>query len=121
MLQRTELWLGPVQLVGYDLYRRGFAHAPQTAVEPGDTVSLTLYWQAPDPLPARWPERLVMTVQLGEESLQVPLAGDGYPTGVWPPGALVRSTVDLVYTGAARQPVVTVDGAESVLQPLPVR
>lgn len=121
MLQRTELWLGPVQLVGYDLYRRGFAHAPQTAVEPGDTVSLTLYWQAPDPLPARWPELLVMTVQLGEESLRVPLAGDGYPTGVWPPGALVRSTVDLVYTGAARQPVVTVDGAEIVLQPLPVR
>jgi hypothetical protein len=49
------------------------------------------------------------------------LAGDGYPTGAWPPGALVRNTVDLVYTGAARQPVVTVDGVETVLQPLPVR
>jgi mannosyltransferase len=121
MLQRTQRWLGPVQLVGYDLYRRGFAHAPQTAVEPGDTVSLTLYWQAPDPLPASWPELLFMTVQLGGESLRVPLAGDGYPTGAWPPGALVRNTVDLVYTGAARQPVVTVDGVETVLQPLPVR
>lgn len=80
MQQRVDAALGPVRLAGYDLYRRGFAHAPETPLQPGDTLHLTLYWQAPDPLPAAWPADLS------------PDAAAGQPAGSrrrWP-GAPIR-------------------------------
>ena len=86
MQHRLNKQLGPVTLIGYDLHRRGYAHAPETPVAPGDPVELVLYWQAPDPLPDDWPQDLVAEITLGEQMVRFPLAGDGYPTGQWQAG-----------------------------------
>ena len=48
-----------------------------------------------------------------------PLAGDGYPTGQWKPGQLVRSLVDLPYEGGDRRPVLSVDSETVRLDTLP--
>jgi mannosyltransferase len=52
---RVNQDFGGVRLVGYDAYRKGFAHAPATPLAPGDLAHFTFYWQAPDPLPPDWP------------------------------------------------------------------
>jgi hypothetical protein len=96
---RINRSLGSVRLLGYDAYRRGYAHAPETPMSRGDILHVTLYWQAPNPLPADWPSDLSMTLSLGDESLTAPLAGGIYPTADWPAGALVRGEFDIPYTG----------------------
>lgn len=121
MQHRLEERLGKVELIGYDAYRRGFGHAPQTPLHPGDAVTLIFYWRAPSPLPSDWPADLTMTVQLGENELNVPLAGGDYPTGSWTAGELVRSTVEIGYSGGDARPRLTVDGVSITLEALPVR
>ena len=100
---RVDAPMGPVTLLGYGQHKLGYAHAPNTRVEPGDTVTFTLYWQAPNPLPAGWPDDLTFTLQLGENSTTLPLAGGGFPTGEWSPGQLVRTVVRLPYDGGDRR------------------
>ncbi|MFN3981142.1 MAG: hypothetical protein ACK4SA_12245 [Caldilinea sp.] len=121
MQHRLGLTLGPVQLVGYDAYRRGFTHAPQTPIHPGDTVHFTFYWLAPDPLPVDWSADLTMTLRLGNQQITAPLAGGAYPTGQWQAGELVRGEFDLVYDGAASQPLLSVGDDSASLRPLPVQ
>ncbi len=120
MLQRLDAELGVVQLVGYDAYLRGFAHAPTTPIRPGDVVHFTFYWQAPTPLPAHWPDDLTLTLRLGDQMLSAPLAGGAYPTGDWQAGELVRGEFDLVYTGSNARPLLSVDGASVSLSLLPL-
>jgi hypothetical protein len=121
MQHRLGLMLGPVQLAGYDAYRRGFTHAPQTPIHPGDAAHFTFYWQAPDPLPAEWPADLTMTLRLGNQQITAPLAGGAYPTGEWQAGELVRGEFDLLYDGAASQPLISVGDDSASLRPLPVQ
>ena len=73
--------LGPLTVVGYDFYRKTFAHAPDTALAHGDILQVTLYWQAPTPLPENWPVDLALRLRLGDQVIEAPLAGGGYPTG----------------------------------------
>ncbi len=113
MQHRLGRALGPVTLVGYDAYRKGFAHAPETPVPPGEPVHVTLYWQAPDPLPEEWPADLRFTLSLGQESLTAPLAGGGYPTGQWQPGQFVRGEFDIRYDGTGTRLVLQV-GEEQI-------
>ncbi|HAJ36142.1 MAG TPA: hypothetical protein DCL15_10655, partial [Chloroflexi bacterium] len=120
MQHRLNDTVGPVRLVGYDAYRRGFAHAQQTPIQPGDVVHFTLYWQAPTPLPAAWPADLMLTLQLGEQTLSAPLAGGAYPTSAWQAGELVRGEFDLLYTGGDPHPVLRVDDAVITLRRLPM-
>ena len=110
--------LGPVRLAGYDAYPRGFAHAPETPIQPGDTVHFTVYWQAPDPLPLDWPDDLTFTLRLGDQTITAPLAGGAYPTAEWQAGELVRGEFDLVYAGGDPRPVLLVDGMTMTLRPL---
>ncbi len=98
MQQRLAQTLGSVTLLGYDAYVRGYAHDPQRPLQPGDMLHVTLYWQAPDPLPADWPAEQTMTLDLGESTLTAPLAGGLYATGLWQPGDLIRGEFDLPYT-----------------------
>jgi hypothetical protein len=116
--RRVDRVLGPVTLVGYDAYPRGFAHAPETPLRPGDLLHITFYWRAPDPLPAEWPADLFLTLQLGGAALTAPLAGGLYPTGEWPPGALVRGEFDIPYDGKALTPELNVAGASMQLRRL---
>ncbi|GIV69707.1 glycosyltransferase family 39 protein [Caldilinea sp.] len=120
MQHRLAATLGRVHLIGYDAYRRGFAHAPKTPVRPGDAVTFIFYWQAPSPLPADWPADLTMALRLGEQELSAPLAG-AYATGAWTAGELVRSVVEIIYGGGDARPRLTVDGVSITLEPLPTQ
>ncbi len=121
MAQRLNQPFGPVTLLGYDAYRQGFAHAPQTPLQPGDMVQFVFYWQAPDPLPAGWPAELAGTLRLGDQSISAPLAGaaSGYPTSEWQPGEIVRGQVSIPYDGSSAQPQIEVAGSSFPLAPLP--
>jgi hypothetical protein len=105
--------------VGYDLHRRGFSHAPETPLQPGDLLHVTLLWQAPDSLPAAWPADLTFRLRLGAQTLTAPLAGEAYPTGQWQAGDLVRGEFDLTFDGADDAPVLEVNGDRLPLQRLP--
>lgn len=117
--QRLGQRIGPVMLAGYDLYRKGFAHAPATPLREGDLVHVTLYWQAPDPLPSDWPDDLMLQLQLGEETILAPLAGGLYPSGGWRPGELVRGEFDLRFDGTSRRPLLMVEKESIRLSALP--
>lgn len=111
--------LGPLRLVGYSAHRQGMAHAPETPVVAGDQVEFTFFWQAPDPLPADWPDNLIFTLTLGDQTLTLPIAGEGYPTSQWQAGELVRSKADLLYTGKDPSPRLTIGGEHIRLHLLP--
>ena len=100
MQHRTNLEFGRVTVVGYDYYRKAFAHAPQTALAEGDMLQVTLYWQAPTPLPSNWPTDQSMRLLLGDQAVNSPLAGGSYPTRQWHAGELVRSTFEIYYDGS---------------------
>ncbi len=116
---RLDARLGPVTLAGYSQYRRGFAHAPETPLQAGDALHVSLYWLAPDPLPDDWPDDLSMTLELGEQSLVAPLAGGAYPTGAWLPGELVRAEFDVPFDGSGRGLSVEVVGEQVRLGRVP--
>jgi 4-amino-4-deoxy-L-arabinose transferase-like glycosyltransferase len=119
MTYRVERRLGPVKLAGYDRYRTGFAHAPQTAVAPGDPVHFTFYWQAPNPLPPDWPADQHFTLHLGTETVTASLAGGAYPTSRWRPGEVVRGEFDLRYDGTSEPPTLVIGDGQIRLATLP--
>jgi hypothetical protein len=118
MQQRLDARLGPVVLLGADAYKKGFAHAPATPLTAGDILHVTLYWQAPTPLPIDWPPDQSFTLSLGDQELVAPLAGGAYPTGKWQAGDLIRGEFDIVFHGAGRRPVVSIGDDEVELAPL---
>ncbi|RME65963.1 MAG: hypothetical protein D6790_00980, partial [Caldilineae bacterium] len=119
MQHRLNRRLGPVILAGYDLYKRGYAHAPRTPLVPGDALHVTLYWLAPDPLPEDWPDDLTFTLELGEQRITAPLAGGAFPTGSWRAGDLVRGEFDLMMEQNKRKLRLQVAGQDLRLGPIP--
>lgn len=121
MAQRVERDLGPVRLLGYTQHKAGFAHAPKTPVAPGDRLHLTLFWQAPSPLPATWPADLTFTLSLDDQQVTLPLAGGAYPTAQWQPAEVIRVEVEIPVTdaGVRARPVLTVAGDTIRLARLP--
>ena len=123
MRHRLNAQLGPVTLVGYDAHKKDHSYAPETPVQAGDLVHFTLYWQAPDPLPAespaQWPADLGFTLTLGGQSLSAPLAGGAYPTAAWQPGELLRGEFDVIYDGNSNIPTIEVNGSRLNLKSLP--
>lgn len=111
--------LGPVILLGYDLHRRDFSHAPETPVHPGDPVQITFYWQAPPTLPADWPADLHFELRLGQAQLYAPLAGGDYPTSQWQPNEIVRARFEVPFDGEARRPHLRVEADAIRLHALP--
>ena len=100
MQYRKNLGFGHLSVVGYDYYRKAFAHAPQTDLALGDKLQVILYWQAPDPLPSDWPTDQRMRLLLGGQAVESPLAGGSYPTSRWRAGELVRSIFEIPYDGS---------------------
>lgn len=119
MQHRLHQPLGALTLIGYDAYRKGYAHEPATPLQPGDLVHFTFYWQAPEPLPTTWPADQAMTLRLGDQQLTAPLAGGGYPTGLWRAGEVVRGEFDLLYNGSAATPILQLGEQQMRLRPLP--
>ncbi len=111
MRARLNRSVGPLVLAGFNAYAKGFAHEPERPLLPGELLHVTLYWQAPSPLPAEWPADLPFTLALDGEQISSSLAGPAFPTGAWQAGDLVRGDVDILYSGDGAL-VLSVDGAE---------
>lgn len=116
---RIHASFGSVTLIGFDANKKGYSFAPDTPLQAGDLVHFTLYWQAPDPLPADWPANQGFALSLGGQRLSVPLAGGAYPTAAWQAGELVRGEFDLPYDGSSNTPTLEVNGDSITLRPLP--
>jgi mannosyltransferase len=88
---------GAISLLGYDLYRRGYGHQPDTPINPGDLVHLTFYWQANTAPRADWWFDLTLSDDTGKTvaSLHAPLVGEAYSTTLWSPDEIVRGEHDL--------------------------
>ena len=117
--QRVDQMLGPLTLIGADVYKKGFGHAPTTPLQTGDLLHVTLYWQAPDPLPADWPIDLQVTLELGDQTVNAPLAGGAYTTGKWQAGELVRGEFDIPFTGSDHSLEVSVNNEATYAFDLP--
>ena len=91
---------GQLKATGFEFHRKSFAHAPATPLSTGDMLQVTLYWQAPSPLPASWHDDLTMRLLLGDQAVEAPLAGGFYPTSQWRAGELVRSTFEIRFDGS---------------------
>ena len=93
MSRRSSHGFGEVTLLGYSLYPRGFAHAPETPLHPGDLLHLSFFWQADEAPQDDWD--IVLSLAGYEALLEAPLAGEGYPTHLWQAGEIVRGEHDL--------------------------
>ncbi|NPA89933.1 MAG: hypothetical protein GXO55_00540 [Chloroflexi bacterium] len=91
-----ERW-GPIELLGYNRYKRGYAHAPETPLRPGDFLHVTLFWKALRRPQARWRVTLSLVDGWGNvvASVTDDPAGPTYPTPQWTAGEVVRGEFDL--------------------------
>jgi 4-amino-4-deoxy-L-arabinose transferase-like glycosyltransferase len=113
--RRLDTVMGPVTLVGAAWHKLGFDHAPETPVQTGDPLRVTLYWQAGDAL---LPADLQATVTVGDQPVTASLA-PGYPTAGWPAGALVRGDFVVTFAGGDRTVAVEVGGERVELGEVP--
>ncbi len=89
---------GAITLLGHDSYKRGFRHAPNTPLHPGDPLHITFYWQANSRPRADWWFSLALNNGAGHTvaTIQHPLVGDNYSTMMWEEGEVVRGEHDLM-------------------------
>jgi hypothetical protein len=92
MEHRLEVDFGPLRLLGYSLSKLGFEHDPQAPLYPGDTLHLTLFWQARE----KASEEVGLALELWgpQGSLvahqETPPLKPGYPITSWEAGEVVR-------------------------------
>lgn len=88
---------GGITLLGHDRYRRGFGHAPETPIYPGDLLHVTFYWQANVMPRASWWFNLTLNDSSGHTvaSMQAPLVSETYDTTLWQENEIVRGEHDL--------------------------
>jgi hypothetical protein len=68
---------GPVRLLGYNLSKLGYEHQPDEPVCPGDTLHLTLFWQAVGQIHADFS----LTLELQDQAGNVVVSREVKPTG----------------------------------------
>jgi hypothetical protein len=97
MMNRQRFDFGGISLLGHDHYKRGFRHAPETQLSPGDLLHLTFYWQANVTPRANWWFDLSLNDSNGNTaaSMQAPLVSDSYGTTLWQEGEVVRGEHDM--------------------------
>lgn len=98
---RREQDFGPVHLLGYNLAKLGFEDLPDEPVRPGDTVHLTLFWQAVDEIEADFALTLQLQDQAGNTMLsrEVKPTGGAHPPAAWHKGEIVRDQHNLLLPG----------------------
>ena len=98
MQYRQSFDFGAISLIGHDRYKRGFGHAPETPVTPGDLLHVTFYWRANVAPRADWWFTLTLSDGAGNTvaSLIAPLVSETYPTTLWQQGEVVRGEHDLL-------------------------
>ena len=76
--QRPAVAVGDFTLLGYDAFKRGFDHAPDTPIRAGDEVQVTLLWQARAANPRLTPpladDGCCLRVSRGDQGQTVPIA-----------------------------------------------
>lgn len=97
--------LGNINLLGYDLYKLGHRSTPDTPLQPGDPLHLTLYWQATQTI-SNVENKLRLEIESanGEASgigVDTTPAGVDYPASAWQPGEIVRGQFDMFLSGLA--------------------
>ncbi len=97
MQNRQRFDFGAVTLLGHDRYKRGFGHAADTPIKPGDLLHLTFYWRANVAPRADWWFTLALTDSAGKNvaELTAPLVSDTYLTTMWQKDEIVRGEHDL--------------------------
>ncbi len=120
MQYRLHQPVGPVTLLGYNAHKQGMTHAPETPLVPGDWVTFTFIWQAPEPLPVTWPSNLQATLAVGEQQVNFPLAGNSYPTAAWQAAQIVQQSVAIPFDGSSRRAWLTIGEQSTELASLPV-
>jgi hypothetical protein len=97
MQYRERLDYGSLKLLGYNLYRLGYAHQRDEPLHPGDILHLDLYWQNSDISATDWQLGLQL-VGKEEQSWAIeegrPIGGS-YGTSLWQAGEVVRDQYDL--------------------------
>ena len=87
---------GALTLLGYDLYRLGFAHQPDAPLRPGDVVHVNLYWQAQAAPGGDWQVIIAWVGPDGRDLVSVVAEPAGtYPTSRWQAGDVWRGQFDL--------------------------
>ncbi|RME84622.1 MAG: hypothetical protein D6775_05005 [Caldilineae bacterium] len=95
---RAEKRLGTVTFLGYNRYKQGFGHAPDTPLMPGDTLHITTFWRAEEKLY----DDLAFELLLDDLPLgRYPLAGPAYPTSAWLPDLPWRGEYSVVLPAEA--------------------
>jgi mannosyltransferase len=98
MQYRESLDYGDLKLLGYDLYKLGYAHQRDEPLHPGDILHLDLYWQAVNMLEADWQLGLQLVDREGQSwaiEEEQPIGGS-YGTSLWQAGEVVRDQHDLL-------------------------
>jgi hypothetical protein len=98
MQYRAGLDYGDLKLLGYNLYKRGYAHQKGEPLHPGDVLHLDLYWQASSRLDTNWQLGLQLVDKGGQSWVvqeEQPMGGS-YGTSLWQAGEVVRDQHDLL-------------------------
>jgi mannosyltransferase len=93
---------GELSLLGYDAFKLGFAHQPDTSLRPGDLLHVNLYWQAKSQPTGDWHVTVALVGADGGEliGLVAEPVGD-YPTSDWLSGDVWRGQFNLAVPGDA--------------------
>ena len=87
---------GALTLLGYDLYKLGFAHQPDAPFRPGDVVHVNLYWQAQADPGGDWQVTIAWVGPDGRDLVSVVAEPAGaYPTSLWRAGDVWRGQFNL--------------------------
>jgi mannosyltransferase len=95
---RQRFDFGAISLMGHNRYKRGFGHAPETPLTPGDLLHVTFYWRANVSPRADWWFALSLSDKTGAEvtTLTAPLVSETYLTTLWQQDEIVRGEHDLL-------------------------
>ncbi len=83
---------GEVTLEGFQRYKQGYDHAPDTPVAPGEVLDLVFIWRAAQQPSADWTLTARLLAEDGQTAagLTAPLAGPRHPSSQWRAGELAR-------------------------------
>jgi len=89
-------WDG-LRLLGHNLYRLGFDHAPKTPLHAGDPAKLILFWQREDDSPTSEVFMLALRNARGEAVWEhdLSIAGGAYPPEKWEIGEILRDAHEI--------------------------
>ncbi len=122
MQVKSDISLGAITLLGYDLYKLGCRSTPNTPIHSGDPLQMVAYWQAHEP--ALTNDLLIQVVtmqgQITPISISVPVAGTDYPTTAWSSAEIIRAQYQLVLRGlepGLYRLALTFNGATTLTKP----